>query len=121
MTIKQRWKDKTLDRLCKMCNVMNTEQLPPLYHELASHEKANGTTRSLIQEHVEAAAAALLIPHVPVVSVQHATALSGWIFFGASKQSLGEGLLPFLVIPPNQVSKLPRRKHTNKIWITTRS
>ena len=104
LTPETRWKDKTLDRLCKMCGVMNAENLPQLYNDLAAHKKADGTTRQLIQEQVEAVAHALRIQHVPVVTVQQATALSGWVFYGAGEQSLGEGLLPFSVIPPNQVS-----------------
>jgi len=102
--IEQKWNDKTVDRICKMCGVNQTEDLPPLYHELAGHKKTDGTVRSLLQDAVESTADALGIQHIPTVSVQHATALTGWVFFGAGNQSLGEGLMPFSVVPPNQVS-----------------
>ena len=67
-------------------------------------KKGNSTLRSVLQDAVETAATQLGIPHIPTVTVQHATALSGWVFSGADTQSLGEGLMPFLVVPPNQVS-----------------
>lgn len=103
-SIEQKWNDKTVDRMCKMCGVNQTEDLPPLYHELAGHKKTDGTVRSVLQDAVESTANALGIQHIPTMTVQHATALAGWVFFGAGNQSLGEGLMPFSVVPPNQVS-----------------
>jgi ribosome assembly protein YihI (activator of Der GTPase) len=103
-SIEQKWNDKTVDRICKMCGANQTEDLPPLYHELAAHKKTDGTVRSVLQDAVEFTANALGIQHIPTVTVQHATALAGWVFFGAGNQSLGEGLMPFSVVPPNQVS-----------------
>ena len=53
---------------------------------------------------LETTANTLGIQHVPTDSVQHATALNGWVFFGTGNQSLGQGLMPFSVAPPNEVS-----------------
>ena len=103
-TIAEKWNERTVDRLCKMCAVVSAEDLPPLYHELAGHKQGDGTARSVLQDAVEAAAGHLGVPHVPVMTTQHSTSLNGWVFYGPSIQSLGEGLLPFSVIPPNQVS-----------------
>lgn len=87
-SIEQKWNDKTVDRICKMCGANQTEDLPPLYHELAAHKKTDGTVRSVLQDAVEFTANALGIQHIPTVTVQHATELAGWVFFGAGNQSL---------------------------------
>jgi hypothetical protein len=102
-TVEDRYKPGTLDRLCKMCGT-ESDTLPPLYHALANHKKADGTIRSILQDHVEQAAHQMGIRHIPTMTVQHATALNGWVFFGASDQSIGEGFMPFSIVPPNQVS-----------------
>ena len=103
-TVETRWPEKTVDRLCKLCGVRDWQDLPTLYHEMAAHKKTDGTLRSVFQEAVETAAAILGNLHCPTVTVQHATALTGWVFFGAGDQALGEGLMPFSITPPNQVS-----------------
>jgi uncharacterized membrane protein YgcG len=104
LTVEKRWPDKTLDRLCKMCKVANSHDLPPLWHELAGYKKTDGTNRNVIQDAVDRASAELGIPHCPVVTVQHATAIAGFSFVGQGDQELGAGVLPFSIIPPNQVS-----------------
>lgn len=103
-TVAQKWNDRTVDRICRMCQEADTDDLPPLYSEWAAMKKTDGTLRALLQDAVESAATTLHIPHCPTVTVQHATALNGWVFCGAGDQSLGEGLMPFSVVPPNQVS-----------------
>ena len=103
-TIAQKWNEKTVDRLCKMCCVADEELLPQLYHDLASHKKASdGTVRSLFQDAVETAAGNLKVRY-PTMTVQHATSLNDWSFCGGVEQDLGEGLLPFSITPPDQVS-----------------
>ena len=101
---KQRWSDKTVHRICKMCGVNQSEDLSLLYHELAGHKKTNGTVCSLLHDAVKKTSNAVGIQQVPMVTVQHATALTGCMFFGAGNQSIGEGLIPSSAVPPNQVS-----------------
>ena len=103
-TVDQKWNDRTVDRICRMCGVTDTDDLSPLHAEWAAMKKTNGTLRGLLQDAVETATSTLHILHCPTVTMQHATALGGWIFCGAGNQSLGEGLMPFSVVPPNQVS-----------------
>lgn len=103
-TIAQRWKASTISRLNKMCGVASETLLPPIYHELAAHKKGvDGNVRTMLQDAVETAGHALGMRY-PEVTVQHAQALAGWAF-GGGFETLGEGLLPFTVTPPNQVSK----------------
>ena len=101
-TVVQRWKAETVDRLLKLCNVEDTELLPAFWHELAAHKKTQGTVRSLLQDAVETAAKQLRVRH-PTVTTQHASALTDWTFYG-SEIDLGEGILPFTITPPDQVS-----------------
>lgn len=101
-TVEDHYKPGTLNCLCKMCGT-ESNTLSPIYHALASHKKADGTICSIVQDHVEQAADKMGICHIPMMTVQHATALNGWVFFGASDQSIGEGFMPFSIVPPNQV------------------
>ena len=81
-TIAQKWNEKTVDRLCKMCCVADEELLPQIYHDLAAHKKASdGTIRSLFQDAVETAAGNLKTRY-PTMTVQHATSLNDWAFCG---------------------------------------
>ena len=101
-------KDGTTKRLTEFskcgCGVNQSKDLPPLCHKLARNKKTNGTAYNFLQNAVETTSNALGIQQVSKVTVQHATALTGWMFYGAGNQSLGEGLVPFSVVPTNQVS-----------------
>ena len=101
-TIQQRWKPETIDRLLKLCNVEETEHLPSFWHDLAAHKKTEGTVRSLLQDAVETVAKRLRVRY-PTVTTQHASALTDWAFYGA-ETDLGEGILPFTITPPDQIS-----------------
>ena len=102
-TITERWHTGTCVRLLKMCGVDDWEDLPPLYHTLAGHRKDDGPIRNLLQDAVDAAAVTLRTRR-PNMTVQHATALKNWMFIGVTERELGEGLLPFSITPPDQVS-----------------
>lgn len=107
-TIISKWSDTPiLGRLLKMVNVQDasSDDIPKIYSQLAAHKKADGPVRLLLQDAVNAAAEALRISMPPTVSVQHATALTSWVFHGATENALGEGLMPFTVVPPNQTSR----------------
>ena len=93
-----------VDCICRMCDVDDADNLLPLHAKWAAMKKTDGALQGLLQDAVKMATTTLHIPHCPTATVQHATALSGWIFCGASNKSLGEGLMPFSVVPPNQVS-----------------
>ena len=102
-TIEEKW-PAYAGRLCKLCGASSWEDLPAYWHDAAAHKKGDGVTpRSLLQDQVDLAANELGVPP-PLVTVQHTTTVTNWLFSGSTEFNLGGGLLPFTVTPPGAVS-----------------
>ena len=102
-TISERWPSH-VDRLCKMCGVDDTDDLPAYWHEVAALKKTTGASaRGILQDSAEIAAAHFRVP-TPHVTVQHANSLQNWTLAGSTEYNLAVGILPFTVTPTGAVS-----------------
>lgn len=106
-TIRDKFGDYTTDKLLKLTEEVLDEDLPRLYHELAARTKGINK-RLLVQQCFDLTASELGINKLPASST-HVIDIDNWDFTGASYDTLGSGLLPFSVVPPDAPSKGGRK------------
>jgi hypothetical protein len=106
-SVREKFGDYVTDRLLKLTDSVDDEDLPKVYHELAAREKGVNK-RLLIQQCFDIAAQDLGLNKLPVAST-HVIDLDNWDFIGTSYDALGTGLLPFSVVPPDAPSKAGKK------------
>ena len=103
-TVEEKWPN-FVDRLCKLCNVGNWEDLPSFWHEAAANKKGSGCTlRNILQDAVEEEAHKLNV-QPPHITVAHASAVQNFLFISSTENNLEGGLMPFTISPPGAVSR----------------
>lgn len=106
-TIRERFQDYVTDKLLVLTDSCCDEDLPRLYHELAARQKGV-SKRMVLQQAYDIAATDLQLNRLPA-SPSHVLCLDQWDFVGISMDTLGTGLLPFSIVPPDAPSKLARQ------------
>ena len=102
-TVTEKWPNH-IDRLLKLCNCDDPDDLPNYWQEAANFKKGTGITlRSVLQDSVQLAAQELNVDS-PHVTVQHATSLQNWEFSSGIEYDLAAGLAPFTITPPGSLS-----------------
>lgn len=94
-------------KLLKLTDKVTDDDLPKLHHELAARTKGINK-RQLLQQCFDITAGELDLNKLPASST-HVMDVHNWDFIGTSCDTLGSGLPPFSVVPPDTPSK-PGRK-----------
>jgi hypothetical protein len=106
-SVREKFQDYTTDRLLILTEAFQDEDLPRIYHELAARQKGV-SKRMVLQQAFEIAAGELNLDRLPA-SPSHVLSLDTWDFTGPTMDTLGAGLLPFSIVPPDAPSKAAQK------------
>lgn len=106
-TVHDKFQDYITDKLLSLTDCYHEDDLPRVYHELAARQKGV-SKRLVLQQAYDIASGALKLNRLPA-SPSHVLCLDQWDFVGVSMDSLGTGLLPFSIVPPDAPSRSARK------------
>jgi hypothetical protein len=91
------------DKLLKLTDLIMDMDVPRIYHEMANQKKGMGK-QVILQHCFDKVKDTLKLSNLPA-SPMHVINLENWDFFGTTIESLGTGLLPASIVPPDALSK----------------
>ena len=107
-TIREKFGDHTTDLLLLLTGQSDDDDLPEVFHELASRKKGV-SERMILQHAVDQAARRLGLPTFRV-NVTHVVTMKQWDLVGAGEDELGTGWSIFTITPPGAMSDAGKRQ-----------
>ena len=106
-TVRERFGDYVVDKLLRLCDVQDDDDLPKIYHELAGRTKGVNK-RLLLKQCYDIVANRWNLNKLPATS-SHVIDLENYEFIGNQPENLGGGLLLFSVVPPDAPTSKGRK------------